>query len=201
MPKEDWNIEAVKIVVPKKNGLEKIERVLRTPDERFKDLPDWPYHPLYVTTHVHGQVRIHYIDEGPKDAKETLLLMHGEPTWGYLYRHMIPPLIAAGFRVIVPDLVGFGRSDKPNRREDISFEREVDWFTEFLVTLRLDDITFFGQDWGGLIGLRVVARLPERFSRLAVSNTFLPTGKGANETFAIWASVISQKAEEWGPII
>ena len=118
-------------------------------------------------------------------------MMHGEPTWGYLYRHMIPPLVAAGFRVIVPDLVGFGRSDKPSKREDISYEREVDWMTEFLVTLRLDDITFFGQDWGGLIGLRVVARLPERFSRVVVANTTLPVGYGANETFKIWATVVS----------
>ena len=108
------------------------------------DLPDWPYQPNYITTHIHSEVRIHYVDEGPKDAKETILMMHGEPTWGYLYRHMIPPLVAAGHRVIVPDLVGFGRSDKPSKREDISYEREVDWMTEFLVTLGLDDITFFG---------------------------------------------------------
>ena len=144
MSKEAWFGEAAKIIVPSKNGLEKIEKVLRTPDERFENLPDWPYQPLYITTHVHGQVRIHYVDEGPKDAKETVLLLHGEPTWAYLYRHMIPPLVDAGYRVIVPDLVGFGRSDKPSKREDISVEREVDWMTEFLVQLRLDDITFFG---------------------------------------------------------
>ena len=139
-----WKQEATEFVVPKKNGLGKIEEVLRTPDDRFKDLPDWPYQPNYVTTHIHSEVRIHYVDEGPKDAKETILMMHGEPTWGYLYRHMIPPLVAAGHRVIVPDLVGFGRSDKPSKREDISYEREVDWMTEFLVKLGLDDITFFG---------------------------------------------------------
>ena len=128
-------------------------------------------------------MRIHYVDEGPKDAKETVLMMHGEPTWAYLYRHMIPPLVAAGYRVVVPDLVGFGRSDKPSKREDISYEREVDWMTEWLVTLKLDDITFFGQDWGGLIGLRLIARLPERFTRIAVGNTFLPTGYGMTPTF------------------
>ena len=97
-----------------------------------------------MTTHIHGEVRIHYVDEGPRDAKETVLLLHGEPTWAYLYRHMIPDLVAAGYRVIVPDLPGFGRSDKPSKREDISYEREVDWMTEWLVAMKLDDITLFG---------------------------------------------------------
>ena len=103
--------------------MNKIEKVLRTPDDCFKNLPDFPYKPNYITTHIHSEVRIHYVDEGPKDAKETLLLMHGEPTWCYLYRNMIPPLVKAGYRVIAPDLPGFGRSDKPANREDISYER------------------------------------------------------------------------------
>ena len=143
MSDEIFKTKATEFVPPTKNGLHKIEKILRTPDERFANLPDWPYTPRYLTTHVHGEVRIHYVDEGPRDAKETVLLLHGEPTWAYLYRHMIPPLVEAGYRVIVPDLPGFGRSDKPSRREDISYEREVDWMTEWLVAMKLDDITLF----------------------------------------------------------
>ena len=139
-----WMKEPTPYAPPNMNGMNPIEKILRTPDERFADLPDWPFEPNYITTYIHGEVRIHYVDEGPQDAKETILLIHGEPTWAYLYRHMIPPLAAAGHRVIAVDLVGFGRSDKPSKREDISYEREVDWITEWLVTLGLDNITFFG---------------------------------------------------------
>jgi haloalkane dehalogenase len=184
--------DEVKFTIPI-TGLNKIEKVLRTPDDRFTSLPDFPYEPKYLMTHSHADVRIHYVDEGPRDAKDTIILMHGEPTWSYLYRHMIPPLVDAGYRVIAPDLPGFGRSDKPAKREDISYERLVNWMTEFVVSLGLDNMTLFAQDWGGLIGLRVVARLPERFLRVVISNTGMPIGGGkATRTFKVWASVISQ---------
>lgn len=146
--------------------------ILRTPDERFANLPDYPFAPHYAE--VEG-VRIHYLDEGPVDAA-SLLLLHGEPSWSYLYRKMIPLLTDAGHRVIAPDLVGFGRSDKPAAREDYTYQRHVDWMTGLLTTLDLHDATLFGQDWGGLIGLRLATEHEERFARIIVSNTFLPTG-------------------------
>jgi haloalkane dehalogenase len=147
--------------------------VLRTPDERFIDLPGWTFAPHYVSTK--DGLRVHYVDEGPRDGR-IVLLMHGEPTWGYLYRKMISPLVAAGLRVIAPDLVGFGRSDKPDKRADYTYQRHVDWMTDALVTLDLHDVTLFCQDWGGLIGLRLVAEHGDRFARVVASNTFLPTG-------------------------
>lgn len=194
---EDLNFKA-----PLDNGqLGPIGEVLRTPDERFRDLPDFPYQAHYFESRSHGRLRIHYLDEGPRDATQTILLMHGEPSWCYLYRHMIQPLAKAGFRVIAPDLVGFGKSDKPAKRTDLSYERHVDWISELVVGLELDNITPFLQDWGGLIGLRVVARFPERFLRVVVSNTALPTGGGANDSFRLWAGVISQKMPQWGPLL
>ena len=146
--------------------------ILRTPDERFANLPDYPFAPHYIE--VDG-VRIHYLDEGPADAA-PVLLMHGEPSWSFLYRKMIPILTAAGHRVIAPDLVGFGRSDKPAAREDYTYQRHVDWMTGPLTGLDLRDVTLFGQDWGGLIGLRLAAENEERFARIIAANTFLPTG-------------------------
>ena len=146
---------------------------LRTPDERFAGLPGFPYAPHYVE--VDG-LRVHHVDEGPRGGA-VVLLMHGEPSWSYLYRKMIPGLVAAGHRVIAPDLVGFGRSDKPARREDYTYQRHVDWMRAALFErLELRDVTLFCQDWGGLIGLRLVAEHPERFARVVASNTFLPTG-------------------------
>lgn len=149
-------------------------KLLRTPDERFTNLQDYAFAPHYVE--VEG-IRIHYLDEG-QHPEETVLLLHGEPSWSYLYRHMIPPLVAAGYRVIAPDLVGFGRSDKPAAQDDYSYEGHVSWMSQWLEQLDLKNITLFCQDWGGLIGLRLVAAYPDRFKRVVAANTFLPTGKG-----------------------
>lgn len=153
-------------------------RVLRTPDERFADLPGFPFAPHYadVDDGDGGRLRMHYLDEGPRDG-DIVVLMHGEPSWSFLYRKMIPVLTGRGFRCIAPDLVGFGRSDKPTERTDYSYARHVAWIRELLVDhLDLSRVTFFGQDWGGLIGLRVVAENPDRFDRVVIGNTGLPTG-------------------------
>lgn len=188
--------------VPPAEPLGPIQRILRTPDQCFDSLADFPYAPHYFESKSHGSLRIHYLDEGPRDAQECVLLMHGEPTWCYLYRHMIPVFVDAGYRVIAPDLVGFGRSDKPAKREDYSYERQVDWMSELFVAIGLNNCTPFLQDWGGLIGLRVVARYPERFLRVAISNTGLPTGgKRVTEDFKFWASVVSQQIPDWGTVI
>ncbi|MBW2423738.1 MAG: haloalkane dehalogenase [Deltaproteobacteria bacterium] len=150
-------------------------KCLRTPDECFENLPGWDYSPRYteIPDGEGGAIRIHHVDEGKHDA-EIMLCMHGQPTWSYLYRHMIPELTARGLRVIAPDLVGYGRSDKPSRREDYSYQRQVDWMTAWLHQNDFRDITLVGQDWGGLIGLRLVAENPDRFSRVVVANTDLP---------------------------
>jgi haloalkane dehalogenase len=156
---------------------------LRTPDERFTDLPGYPFAPHY--TEVDG-IRIHYVDEGPRSARPVLML-HGEPSWSYLYRKMIPIVVAAGHRVVAPDLVGFGRSDKPVRREDYTYQRHVDWMRHVLLTLDLRDVTLVCQDWGGLLGLRLVAEHPDRFARVVAANTFLPTGDApATPAFLAW---------------
>jgi haloalkane dehalogenase len=166
--------------------------VIRTPDERFVDLPDYPFAPHYADVPASddpqdGTLRVHYVDEGPRDAA-PVLLMHGEPTWSYLYRHMIPPLVAAGHRVVAPDLIGFGRSDKPMLVRDYTYARHVGWMSSLLFdALDLQDITYFGQDWGGLIGLRLVAAQPERYARVVIGNTGLPTGHGApTDAFLAW---------------
>ncbi len=162
--------------------------VLRTPDERFEALPDFPYTPHYttVTDKASGVgLRIAAIDEGPRDAA-PVLLMHGEPTWSFLYRKIIAGLVAKGHRVVAPDLVGFGRSDKPAAREDYTYERHVAWMSDWLIANDMKDITLFCQDWGGLIGLRLVAAFPERFARVCAANTFLPAGQGATPAFEAW---------------
>ena len=176
--------------------------VLRTPDERFADLPDFPFEPHYVDIAAvpgdtsAGTLRVHYLDEGPRDAA-PVLLMHGEPSWCFLYRHMIPALVAAGHRVIAPDLVGFGRSDKPSEMTDYSYARHVAWMSELVFDhLDLQHATFFGQDWGGLVGLRLVAAAPERFDRVVIGNTGLPTGDGTpSEAFMNW-----QKFSQESPV-
>jgi haloalkane dehalogenase len=152
-------------------------RALRTPDERFDGLADWPYAPHYeeVGDTEGGTLRLHYADEGPPDAPPVLLL-HGEPTWGYLYRSMIPPLADAGLRVVVPDLAGFGRSDKPADVADYTFARQVQWTAELVDGLGLRDVTLVGQDWGGLVGLRLVAGEPDRYARVVACNHGFPTG-------------------------
>lgn len=159
--------------------------VLRTPDERFASLPGYDFAPHYVD--AGDGIRVHYVDEGPRDG-EVVLLMHGEPSWSYLYRKMVPPLADAGFRVVAPDLVGFGRSDKPAARADYTYERHVGWMrTALFDGLDLRGITLVGQDWGGLIGLRLVAEHEERFSRVVAANTGLPTGdQRMPDAFLAW---------------
>jgi len=144
----------------------------RTPESRFDNLPGYDFSANYVD--IDG-LRMHYIDEGMHDG-DVVLLLHGEPSWSYLYRHMIPPLKEAGFRVIAPDLIGFGRSDKPTRKSDYTYARHVAWMQAFVEALDLQDITLFCQDWGSLIGLRVAAENEQRFTRIALGNGGLPTG-------------------------
>jgi len=152
-------------------------KILRTPDERFTNLPEYPFKPHYVEISDGDgtPLRIHYVDEGPKKAN-PVLLMHGEPTWSYLYRKMIPIIANAGNRVIAPDLIGFGRSDKPADRKDYTYKRHVDWMNAFLKKTALSNITLVCQDWGGLIGLRLLTANPDLFSGVVAANTGLPTG-------------------------
>ncbi len=158
-------------------------KTLRTPDERFDNLPGCDFDPNYVD--VDG-LRMHYVDEGPRDGA-VVLLLHGEPSWSYLYRHMIPPLAKAGLRVIAPDLIGFGKSDKPVRKSDYSYAIHVDWMRHFIESLNLSDVTLFCQDWGSLIGLRVAAESEHRFAGIALGNGGLPTGdQDMPRAFLIW---------------
>lgn len=163
---------------------------VRTPDERFVGLPDFNYSAHYadVRDPTGGEsLRMAFLDEGSRGG-ETVVLLHGEPTWSFLYRSMIPGLVSAGRRVVVPDLVGFGRSDKPRPRGEYTYARHVEWVRELLFDqLDLREITFFGQDWGSLVGLRLVGEYPERFARVALSNGGLPTGdERVNEAFIAW---------------
>ena len=172
-------------------------QVLRTPDERFEGLSGYPFAPHYaeVPDLDGGTLRMHYLDEGPADG-EVVLLLHGEPSWSYLYRHMIPVLTAAGLRAVVPDLVGFGRSDKPAVRTDYTYERHVEWLRSLVFgALDLHDVTLVCQDWGGLLGLRLVGEHPDRFARVVVANSFLPTGDSdPGEAFLAWQK-FSQEVE------
>nr|WP_301287236.1 haloalkane dehalogenase [Sphingobium sp. OAS761] len=149
---------------------------MRTPDERFRDLPDYAFEPHYtdIADPALGPLRMHYIDEGPRDAP-TVLMVHGNPTWSFLYRHMIDPVVVAGYRVIVPDLIGFGRSDKPEARSAYTLAAFVGWLRAFVQNLDLHDITLVCQDWGGPIGLRVLTELPDRFVATLATNTLLQT--------------------------
>ena len=173
--------------------------VLRTPDDRFARLPGWTYEPHYTDVPHRdgdGTLRVHHVDEGPSGAP-PILCLHGEPSWGYLYRKMIPPLVAAGHRVLVPDLVGFGRSDKPAARGDYTYQRHVDWMAAWLAANEVEHATLVGQDWGGLIGLRLVAEHPDRFDRVVAANTFLPTGdRPPGEAFLAWQKY-SQEAPDF----
>jgi haloalkane dehalogenase len=172
-------------------------KILRTPDERFESLPGFSFEPHYdeVPDGEGATLRVHYLDEGPADG-EVVLLLHGEPSWSYLYRKMIPVLSAAGLRSVAPDLVGFGRSDKPDARADYTYARHVEWMRALLFDdLDLSGITLVCQDWGGLIGLRLVGEHPDRFARVVAANTFLPVGNTPpGEAFLNWRR-FSQEVE------
>ena len=172
-------------------------KFLRTPDERFENLPGYDFSPNYLDVPAGDgdTLRLHYVDEGPRDGP-VVLLMHGEPSWSYLYRKMIPVFVEAGFRTVAPDLIGFGRSDKPVPRDEYTYQRHVDWMTAFLLGLDLRGVTLVCQDWGGLIGLRLVAEQTDRFARVVTANTFLPTGDIApGKAFIQWREFSQQVPE------
>ena len=170
-------------------------KILRTPDSAFDAIADYPFAPHYaeISDADGSAMRLHYVDEGPRGAA-PVLLMHGEPSWSYLYRKFIPALAAKGHRVVAPDLIGFGKSDKPADRSDYTYERHIAWMRLWLEAVDLTNITLFCQDWGGLIGLRLVAAFPDRFARLMIGNTGLPVGTGWSEGFKNWLD-FSQKVE------
>jgi len=158
-------------------------KALRTPDSRFRKLPDYNFGANYVDI---GGLRMHYVDEGPRDA-DPVLMLHGEPSWSYLYRHMIRPIANAGFRAIAPDLIGFGKSDKPRRSSDYSYFGHVTWMRQFLEKLDLREITLVCQDWGSLIGLRLAAENEQRFAMIVLANGGLPTGyQQMPKVFRLW---------------
>jgi haloalkane dehalogenase len=170
-------------------------KALRTPDSRFAGLPDYRFAPHYHQ--VTPELRLHYVDEGPRDAPPVLML-HGEPTWSYLYRHMIPPVAAAGLRVLAPDLIGFGKSDKPSERSDYSYAGQVAWIRHWIEALDLTDLTLVCQDWGSLIGLRLAAENPHRFARILLGNGGLPIGERFSRAFDLWQAFA--KHSPWFPI-
>lgn len=163
-------------------------KVLRTPDERFEKLPDYPFAPHYVEISDQnlGTMRVHYVDEGPRDGR-VVIMMHGEPSWSYLYRKMIAQVAGAGCRVLAPDLIGFGRSDKPARTDDYTYNGHVNWMQQWFDAVDVSGAVLFCQDWGGLIGLRLVAENVERFAGVVAANTFLSTGTGKpSKAFEQW---------------
>jgi haloalkane dehalogenase len=173
-------------------------KTLRTPNSAFDMLEGYNFEPHYTEitdVETDTPLRIHHIEQGPANAAPVLML-HGEPSWSYLYRKFMSPLAAAGHRAIAPDLIGFGKSDKPAQRADYTYERHVAWMSEWLNTNDLQDITLFCQDWGGLIGLRLVAAFPDRFARLVIANTGLPTGSGWSKGFEDWLAY-SQKVPQF----
>jgi len=172
-------------------------KVLRTPEAAFEGVTDYPFAPHYldVTDALSGaNLRVHYVDEGPRDAP-VVLMMHGEPSWSYLYRKMVAPVVAAGFRVVAPDLIGFGKSDKPAAQSDYSYARHVAWMRSWVEQLNLQNVTLACQDWGSLVGLRLVAEMPDRFAGVALSNGGLPEGGEAPRAFAIWRAF-----SKWSPV-
>jgi haloalkane dehalogenase len=159
-------------------------KILKTPPERFENLVDYPFSPNFIE--ISKGLNMHFVDEG-ENAQSTILMLHGEPTWSYLYRKMIPILANAGHRVIAPDLIGFGKSDKYDDVEAYSYQNHVNWLKTFLQKLDLQNITLVCQDWGGLLGVRLAAENSERFSAIVAANTFLPTGEMTiNESFMKW---------------
>lgn len=170
-------------------------KVLRTPEDRFASLPDFKFQAHYVMV---GDMRMHYVDEGPPDGP-VVLLLHGEPSWSYLYRHMIPPLADSGLRVVAPDLIGFGKSDKPENRADYSYARHVEWMQSFIAQVDLSGITLFCQDWGSLIGLRVAAENEQRFAAIVLANGGLPTGdRDMPSAFKLWQKFA--RFSPWFPV-
>lgn len=176
--------------------------ILRTPDERFENLPDYAFAPHYQTVRDEDgtEIRIHCVDEGPRDA-EPILLMHGNPTWAYLYRKMIPALLKTGRRVIAVDLVGCGRSDKPADKADYTLARHYDWMSKWLMAMDLQQITLFCQDWGGTIGLYLASQFPERFARVIASNTGLPLGEGESEFMKMWVGMMQAASDFPWPML
>ena len=175
--------------------------ILRTSSKRFVSLPGYDFAPHYIDVGVTGPLRMHYLDEGPANGP-VVLLLHGNPAWSYLVRDMVAPLTEAGYRVIAPDLIGFGKSDKPAERAAHTYDRHVTWVTNLIETLNLTDVTLHVQDWGGLIGLRVAAYHADRFARVALSNTALPDGTVGNETaFSRWRDTISQTVENFSTVL
>ena len=167
--------------------------ILQTPDSRFDNLPGYPFASNYAV--VGDGLQLHYVDEGPADATETVLMLHGEPTWSYLYRKMIPIVAAAGYRVVAPDLIGFGKSDKIQEIDAYSYQSHMSWLTDFILNLDLQRITLVCQDWGGLLGLRLAAENESRFLRITASNTGLPTGdQPPSDAFLQWQQ-LSQTME------
>ena len=170
-------------------------QILRTADTCFDNLADFPYQPHYIelSDPDAGNLRLAYIDEG---QGPVVLCMHGEPSWSYLYRKMIPILVEAGYRVLAPDLIGFGRSDKPDDRDFYTYQRHMDWIKDWISQMDLQGATLVAQDWGGLIGLRALAEMPERFARMSLSNTGLPTGdQPMGEAFLTWLSFSKEDPE------
>lgn len=167
-------------------------QTVRTPDDRFENLPDWPYSPNYIEG-LDGieHIRIAYVDEGPKDSANTFLCLHGEPSWSYLYRHMIPHFLEAGGRIIAPDLIGFGRSDKPVKDADYTFHFHRNALLRFIEELDLKNITLVCQDWGGLLGLTLPMDMKDRFKRLIVMNTGIAVGAGSSEGFKAWRDYVA----------
>ena len=172
-------------------------KIMRTPDERFENLPGYDFSPHYTTVNDDDgtEIRIHHVDEGERSA-EPILLMHGSPTWSFLHRLMIRPLTETGRRVMSVDLVGLGRSDKPAARDDYTLARHYDWMEKWLLANDLKNITLFCQDWGGVIGLYLVSRYPEKFNRVVVANSGMPIGEGGNEFLDMWLQMM-EKAEEF----
>lgn len=160
---------------------------LRTPEERFEDLPDFNFAPNYIATLPgYEGLRVHYVDEGDVSAKKTFLCLHGQPTWSYLYRKMIPVFLAAGHRVIVPDLLGFGKSDKLCKEETYTFEFHRNMLSALVKALDLENLVLVSQDWGGIIGLTLPPSMPDRFSQLIVMNTAFPVGESLGQGFDAW---------------
>ena len=162
-------------------------KILRTPADRFADIPDYPFAENWIEIDL-GEgysARQHYVDEGDRSAP-PVFLFHGEPSWSFLYRKMIPILVEAGFRVLAPDLIGFGKSDKPDDPEFFTYERHVDWLKQWRSAVEPRPAALFVQDWGGLLGLRMLAHDPDLFTCVVASNTFLPAGGTPSAAFLAW---------------